>query len=542
MSVHHVDTTGSLPSGAPPASARWWTLGIVTLATSMLMIDLTSVNVALPSVRTAFEIGNLADLQWVLDAYSLTLGVFLLTAGALADRYGRKSMFLLGFALFSAASLACGLAWDGWSLNIARGVQGIGAAALFAIGPALIAQEFSGKERAQALGVFAGGYGVAIAGGPVVGGVLTEYLDWRWIFLVNVPLGVFAVIAGALRIPDRGDRTPHANDWAGLVTFSAAMTMLVFAILRGNTEGWGSALIVGLFVASAILLVVFVGIERARGPRALLDLSLFRIVSLDSLAAVTVLLMGSSLAAIFLLMSFVQVELGHSPMATGLRLLPMSAVMMVIGGVAGALTAKVSPRWLLGIGSLAVGAGMISVPLLLKSDSSWTALLANFLLIGVGMGIFNPTRAAMAINVVEPARAGMSNGVSETFQQIGVALGIAVFGSFFEARVANHFAASDVGQQIGRAAHDQGKAAAAAGSSVLSPLPDGLGARAVSAAHTAVVDGLNNMMTVGAVLLASAAVIGFVFTRDRDLHESWQDDAGEQAAATSSREQVAERI
>lgn len=540
MSVHDVGKPSPIPSVTPPASARWWTLGIVTLATSMLMIDLTSVNVALPSVRTDFEITNLPDLQWVLDAYSLTLGVFLLTAGSLADRYGRKLMFLLGFGLFSAASLACGLAWDSWGLNLSRGIQGIGAAALFAIGPALIAQEFSGKERAQALGIFAGGYGVAIAGGPVVGGVLTQYLDWRWIFLVNVPLGIFAVVAGMLRIPDRGDRTPHPNDWAGLVTFSAAMAMLVFAILRGNTEGWSSALIVSLFIASAVLLIVFVGIERSLGPRALLDLSLFRIVSFDSLAAVTVLLMGSSLAAIFLLMSFVQIELGHSPMATGLRLLPMSAVMMVIGGVAGSLTAKVSPRWLLGIGSLAVGAGMISVPLLLKSDSSWTALLVNFLLLGVGMGIFNPTRAAMAINVVEPARAGMSNGVSETFQQIGVALGIAVFGSFFEARVASHFAASDIGQQIGSAAHDQGKAAAAAGSSALSSLPNGLGARAVSAAHTAVVDGLNNMMTVGAVLLGIAAVIGFVFTRNRDLHESWQDNSDE--AEAPARQPVSECI
>ncbi|MFJ9371542.1 DHA2 family efflux MFS transporter permease subunit [Nocardia sp. NPDC101769] len=507
---------------APPQvapSARWWTLGVVTLATSMLMIDLTAVNVAVPELRADFGITNLADLQWVLDAYALTLGVFLLTAGSLADKFGRKYMFLGGFAMFSMASLACGLSGNGQALDLSRGVQGIGAAALFAIGPALIAQEFTGADRAKALGMFAGGYGMAIAGGPVVGGALTQWLDWRWIFLVNVPLGMLAIVIGWLRIPDRGDRSPHPIDLLGLVTFSIAMTMLVFAILRGNAEGWTSGLILGLFVGAALLLAVFVAVERARGAKAMLDLSLFKIVSVDSLAVVTTLLMGAALAAIFLVMWFVQAELGYTPIQTGVRMLPISAVMMVMGGVAGALTVKVSPRWLLTVAGLATGLSLLSVPLMLRAGSGWTALLPCFFLIGVGLGVFNPTRAAQAINLVAPERAGLSNGVSETFQQVGVALGIAVAGAIFESRVATHFADSEVGKRIGGPAHDLGETVAATGSPLLGP-PAGPGKAAVQAAHAAVVTGVQEVFAGGAVIVAVATVIALLFTRKSDLHES----------------------
>lgn len=516
MAVQDSSTpAGSTPVTAP-SGARWWTLGIVTLATSMLMIDLTSVNVALPDMRPDLKISNVADLQWVLDAYSLTLGVFLLTAGSLADRFGRKQIFLQGFALFSVASLVCGLAWNVQSLDIARGVQGFGAAVLFAIGPALIAQEFQGKARGQALGIFAGGYGVAIAAGPLVGGALTEFINWRWIFLVNVPLGVFAVVAGVLRIRDPRDRQNHGNDWGGLIVFSAAMAMLIFAILRGNAEGWTSGLILGLFAASVVLLVVFVFMERSRGQRAMLDLSLFRIKSFDSLAAITVLLMGSALAAIFLEITFLENELGNRPWVTGVKLMPMSVVMMLIGGVAGSLTAKVSPRYLLGFGSLATGAGLFSVPVFLHNDSGWTALLTSFFLIGVGLGIFNPTRAAMAINLVEPGRAGMSNGVSETFQQVGVALGVAVFGAFYEARVADHFSGSAAGEHIGASAHTLGKAVAAGGSK----LTGSFGPQAVKAAHDASVSGMTESLAIGGGLLMVATVIGFTLVSNKDLHES----------------------
>ncbi len=530
MSVRETEASarGGGTAAPRPDSTRWWTLAIVTLATSMLMLDLTVVNVALPSVRSDLKVKSLSDLQWVLDAYSLTLGVFLLTAGSLADRFSRKWIFLSGFAVFSAASLLCGAAWNVLSLNLARGIQGFGAAVLFAVGPALIAQEFRGKERAQALGIFAGGYGVAIAAGPLVGGALTQGLNWRWVFLINVPLGLIAILIGASKIRDNGERHNHGNDWLGLVTFSASMAMLVFAVLRGNAEGWTSALIISLFIASAVVMVIFVMIERSLGERAMLDLSLFRIVSFDTLATVSVVLMGVAMAAIFLMITFVQNELFNSPLQTGVRLLPLSAVLMVMGGVVGAMTSKVSARYLLGLGSVAIGVGMVAVPWLLKNDSSWTALLVPFLGIGIGLGIFNPTRAAMAINLVEPRKAGMSNGASETFQQVGVALGIAVFGAIYQARLTHHFSDSAVGRQLGSKAHDLGEPLAAGGAKVAGgAVPKGLAARAIDAAHHASVSAMHETFMIGVGLMVVSALIGFLGVRDRDIHESSLDEEAE---------------
>jgi EmrB/QacA subfamily drug resistance transporter len=504
-----------------PSSTRWWTLAIVTLATSMLMLDLSVVNVALPSVRADLAVESLSDLQWVLDAYALTLGVFLLTGGSLGDRFGRKRIFLAGFGLFSVASLMCGAAWDTLSLNLARGVQGVGAAVLFAVGPALIAQEFRGKERATALGVFAGGYGVAIAAAPLVGGALTQGVSWRWVFLINVPLGIFAIVAGAWKIRDTGERRNHGDDWLGLISFSLSMTALVYAILRGNAEGWTSGLILGLFAVATVLMAVFIAIERARGERAMLDLSLFRNRSFNGLAAVSVILMGTALAAIFLETAFIQNELNHSPLETGVRMLPLTAVLMVTGGVVGGLTARVSPRYLLGFGSVAAAVGLVTVPLMVADDSSWTALLLSFLLLGIGLGIFNPTRAAMAINIVEPRKAGMSNGASETFQQIGVALGIAIFGALYEARLTSHFADSGVGRELGATAERLGEPLAAGGSQVAADaVPADVAVRAVEAAHSAAVSGLTETFAIGAGVMVLSAVIGFAFVSGKDMHES----------------------
>src|SRR2546423_1676089 len=263
-------------TGGGASATRWWTLTVVTLATFMLLLDLTVVNVALPNLRKSLH-ADFTGLQWVLDAYALTLAVFLLTGGSLADRLGRKRVFNVGFFVFSAASLACGLAGSVVVLNVSRGVQGAGAAVLFAVGPALIGQEFHGKERGAAFGVFGAGSGLAIALGPLIGGALTDGLGWRWIFLVNVPIGVVAMAVSAFRIPESRDRTSHQVDWSGLTVFSAALSLLVFALLRGEAEGWSSGLILGAFALGGVALVSFLLIERAKGERAMLDLRLFRI-------------------------------------------------------------------------------------------------------------------------------------------------------------------------------------------------------------------------------------------------------------------------
>ena len=521
MSTHHAS-----PDGPPSARSgqadpnRWLMLGIVTIATFMLMLDLTVVNVALPDLRTSLD-ASFSDLQWVLDSYALTLAVFLLTGGSLADRLGRKRVFVAGMVLFTLASLLCGLAWDVTSLNVARGVQGIGAAVLFAVGPALIGQDFHGKDRAAAFGVFGGGAGLAIALGPLIGGALTDSLGWRWIFLVNVPIGVVATLLSVTRLHESSDPRARGIDWGGLVTFSGSMTLLVLALLRGQAEGWGSALIIGMFAGGGLLLVAFFMIERARGEAAMLDLSLFRNVTFRGISTSTLLYPAAVMSSIFLMVSWVQNQLGYSPWSTGLRFLPLTLLLFVMAAVAGGLTAKLPPRVLVGTAGLLISAGLFLVAPLVREDSSWTALIPSLALLGLGLGLFNPPRAAISIGVAEPRKAGMTSGANETFQQVGVALGIAAFGALFQARVVDNVTSSPLAGPLGPAAHDFGDAVAAgAGAQAASTLPGDLSAQAADLARSAFVTALGETLTACAVVAAIGTVVAFLFIRTRDLDES----------------------
>src|SRR3954449_1700155 len=229
------------------SSRKWWTLGAVAIGVFMLLLDITVVNVALPVIRA--DLGaSFTDLQWVVDAYALTLAALLLVSGSIADLMGRRRVFILGLVLFSAASAACGAAQSPLWLIISRGVQGIGGAMLFATSLALIAQAFSGRDRATAFGIWGATIGAAVAIGPLVGGALTDSLGWEWIFFVNVPIGIAAVFITLAKVDESKDPHPSGIDVPGAVTFSAALFMFVFALIRGNDEGWGSPLIVGLLV------------------------------------------------------------------------------------------------------------------------------------------------------------------------------------------------------------------------------------------------------------------------------------------------------
>ncbi|MER0244310.1 MFS transporter [Streptomyces sp. HSW2009] len=508
----------------PPASTdapagRGWTLATVCVATFMLMLDLTVVNVALPDMRETFD-ASFADLQWVLDAYALGLAVFLLTAGSLADRFGRKKLFNLGFVIFLLASLACGLAGDVVVLSIARSVQGLGAAVLFAIGPALIGHEYRGKDRGAAFGVFGGVAGLAIAFGPLIGGALTEGLNWRWIFLINLPVGIIALAIGLVRMRESSDAKPHALDWWGLVTFSGALALLVLGFLRGEAEGWGSAPIVGMFTAATVLFLVFFLVERRLGDAAMLDLSLGRNTTFNGISAVTLLCSAATMSAIFLQISYVQNVLDFSAWDTGLRFLPLTLTLFVAAAIAGSLTAVVPQRLLVGTAMAAIALGLWLVTLV-DADSSWTALLPSMAATGVGMGLFNPSRASLSIAVAEPEKAGMASGIGETFQQVGVAVGIASVGALFQSRVVDLFVASDAGKQLGPGAEEFGHAAAAGGGDeAAAAAPAGLRDTLEEAARAAFVDGLHDVMIVCAVLAALGSAIGYAFIRTRDLHES----------------------
>ncbi|MEO5873434.1 MAG: MFS transporter [Streptosporangiaceae bacterium] len=510
----------------PPETAlkaKPWTLALASIAIFMLMLDVTVVNVALPDLRTSLG-ADFSDLQWVIDSYTLTLAAFLLTGGSLADRLGRKRVFTLGLVLFVLSSLAAGLAQDVLTLNLARGVQGAGAAVLFSVGPALIGHEFRGADRGKAFGVFGGVAGLALAVGPLVGGFLTDALSWRWIFLVNVPIGALALVAGLLFLRESREPAAHGIDWAGMVTFGAGLALIVLGFLRGEAAGWTSAPIAAAFAGGAGLIVVFVWVEKRLGDRAMFDLSLLRIPTFTGVCLATFLSNATSLAAVFLQISYVQNVLGYSPWDTGLRFMPMMLTLFVVAALTGGLLASVPPGLLIGssIGLIGLGMGLI---VLVEPGSSWTAMLPSMIVTGIGMGLFNPPRAAVTIGVVRPEKAGMASGMGETFQQVGVAVGIAGFGALFHHKVVSAFVASDAGTALGGHADAVAQTVASGGTSKLAETvpADSLG-EATTAARQAFVDALCDVMVFCALVAAVGAAIAFLSIRTGDLHESAQSE------------------
>jgi EmrB/QacA subfamily drug resistance transporter len=263
---------------------KWWTLLLVCVATFMLLLDITVVNVALPDIQR--ELGaSLSSLQWVVDAYALTLATSLLGAGSLGDRLGRRRVFAIGFAVFTIASLLCGISTDPTMLNLARGLQGVGGGAMFATALALIAQEFEGRERANAIGIWGATVGGAVAIGPLIGGLLTEGLGWEWIFFVNVPIGVAALLLTASKLVNVTGSDPQPIDWPGLITFAGGLFLLIFALIRGNPEGWSSVQIVIPLIGALVLFSLFVAVELRR-ENAMLDLTLFRKPSFTGVSVV----------------------------------------------------------------------------------------------------------------------------------------------------------------------------------------------------------------------------------------------------------------
>ncbi|HET7484672.1 MAG TPA: MFS transporter, partial [Solirubrobacterales bacterium] len=318
---------------------KWWTLVLITIATFMLLLDITVVNVALPDIQRELH-ASLSSLQWVVDAYSLTLAAFLLTAGSLGDRLGRRRVFSLGFGIFTFASFLCGIAGDPTLLNLARGLQGVGGAAMFATSLALIGQEFHGKDRATAFGVWGAAIGGAVAIGPLVGGVITEHLGWEWIFFVNVPIGVMAIALTERKLANVAAQDPAPIDLPGLAAFSLGLFLLIFGLIRGNPEGWSSGVIVASLGGAVALLLAFVAIE-ARSPHPMLDLTLFRKPAFNGVSAVAFGLSAGMFALFLYLTIYMQGVQDFSPLETGLRFLPLTVLSFVASPIAGKLSDRI---------------------------------------------------------------------------------------------------------------------------------------------------------------------------------------------------------
>ena len=318
-------------------------------------------------------------------------------------------------------------------LNAARGLQGAGGAMMFATSLALIAQEFAPQERGTAFGIWGATTGFAVAVGPLIGGALTDGLGWEWIFLVNVPVGVVTIAITLMRVPS-SERDPSARiDWAGLVTFSAALSFLVYALIRGNDDGWSSAKIVSLLTTAVLLLAIFVTIELRR-DQPMLDLRLFRVPTFTG-AQIVAFSIHASLFSMFLYITlYMQNVLGYSPLESGLRFLPVSVLSFLAAPLAGKLAERYSVKFFLAAGLALVGTGLVLMSGITPSDG-WTTLLAGFILGGIGIGFINPPLATAAIGVVEPRRSGAASGINSTFRQVGTAVGIAGLGAILQAKL-----------------------------------------------------------------------------------------------------------
>ncbi|WGL50743.1 MFS transporter [Nocardioides sp. BP30] len=409
---------------------KWWTLGVVCAATFMLLLDVTIVVVALPDIQTSLHT-SFSDVQWVTDAYALTLAALLLTSGALADRYGRKRLFLIGLTIFTVGSALCAAAQSPLMLVLSRAAQGIGGAVLFATALALLAMSFHGRERGVAFGVWGAVTGVATALGPILGGAITSGLSWRGVFWVNIPIGIVALLAGLRYLTE--SRAPDARrpDWAGFGTLTLALVALVYGLIRASEKSWGEGIVVTCFVIAAVLLGAFVVVER-RVEHPMFDLGLLRIPTFLGGSIAAFAMNGSLFAILLYLTLYLQQDLGYSALQTGLRLLVMSGVTMVVATIAGRLSGHVPVRWLIGPGLLLVGIALFLMANL-DADSGWTHLIPGLLLAGVGSGLVNPPLASTAVGVVHHHQSGMASGANTTFRQIGIAVGIAAYGSIFSA-------------------------------------------------------------------------------------------------------------
>jgi EmrB/QacA subfamily drug resistance transporter len=497
---------------------KWWTLIAVSVATFMLLLDITVVNVALPSIRE--DLGaSFEDLQWVVDAYALTLAALVLTAGSLADRLGRRRVFAVGLAIFTAASLLCALAPDPTFLNLSRALQGVGGAIMFAVSLALIAQEFpAGRERGTAMGIYGATIGIAVAVGPLIGGALTDALGWESIFYLNVPIGLAAIAITFLKL--RESRDPHATriDWAGTATFSAALGLLVLALVRGNSEGWGSTLIVSLFVAAAVLMAAFIAIER-RVSEPMLPLGLFKRASFTGVQIAAFAISGSMFALFLYLTLYLQNYLHLTPLQAGLRYLPITLMSFVAAPIAGALLSRVPARLMMGAGLGAAGVGLLLMSGV-QTDSGWTTLLGGFLVAGAGVGLINPVIADVAISVVPKEQSGMAAGINDTFRQVGVSVGIAVWGAIFVGRGADKVSELLAGTPGATGDNPRRLVEAASSGSLdqaLATVPPGSRQAVASAAGEGFLAGFNEVLTLGALLCFAGAVLALWLVRENEI-------------------------
>jgi EmrB/QacA subfamily drug resistance transporter len=467
---------------------RWLVLVLVCVAQFMVILDATIVNVALPSIERGLHFSP-TGLQWVVNAYTLVFGGFLLLGGRAADLFGTQRLFIAGLLLFSAASLVNGIATSAGMLVGGRAVQGLGAALVSPAALAIITTTFAdGRERTKALGVWSAIAAGGGAAGLVLGGVLTETLSWRWVFFINLPIGIAAALLSLRMISNEAAaEKPETSDVAGAVTVTTGLLVLVYGIVKASSYGWGSGRTIGLFAAAVVLLVSFVVIElRSRAP--LIRLSIFRIRSL-SVANVSMLLVGSALFSMFYFASlYVQQLLGYSPIKAGLAFLPFTVGIVIGAGAAQQLIRRIGVRATTVGGLVIATIGMLLFTRITENGTYLGQLFPAVIVTSIGLGLTFVPVTLLATTNVPAGDAGLASGLFNTSQQIGGALGLAILSTL---------AATRTSHKLGALGHKA----------------------SFSERATAVISGYHLAFFVGAGLMAIAFVLVATLIRKRDVEQ-----------------------
>src|SRR5213080_3603104 len=400
----------------------------------MIMLDNTVVNVALPAIKSDLGISQ-SELEWVVTAYALTFAVLLLTGGKLGDLLGRRLIFTIGLVVFTASSLACGLSSSATELIGARAVQGVGSALMMPATLSIITATFAARERGMAIGIWAGVSAMALAIGPLLGGVITEHISWNWIFYVNVPIGILAVVASIVVVPESKDSSREQRlDLPGLLASGIGLLALVYALIEAHSFGWTSARILSLFVIAAVALAAFVYVEmHQRLP--MLDLALFRNGTFTGANLVAILVTMAMFGIFVFFPIYMQTIRGWSPVQAGAALLPWTILIVIFAPIAGKLSDRVGSRWLMAAGMTTV-AGCCLLLSTISLHSTFWDLLPAFILGGLGMSFVMTPMSAAAMGAAPVDKAGVASGVLNTFRQVGVALGIAIMGAIVTDRAA----------------------------------------------------------------------------------------------------------
>jgi len=457
---------------------KWWTLAAVALGLFMIMLDNTVVNVALPSIAADLQ-ADLSELEWIVTGYALTFASLMLTGGKLADLLGRRAIFITGLALFTLSSLACGLAGSDEMLIGARVVQGAGAALMNPATLSIIAATFPPRQRGTAIGIWAGTAALALALGPLVGGLLTEHISWSWIFFVNVPIGLVAIVASVILIPESKDESAEQRlDLPGLLTSGIGLFALSYGLIEANTYGWTSARILGAFVVAVAMLVAFVLLERhQRIP--MLDLKLFKNSTFTG-ANLSVLLVALAMFGVFFFLSlYMQGVLGYSAVQAGAAFLPMTILIMLVAPIAGRSTDRFGSRGLITVGMILLAGQLLYFSRLGVHESYWR-IFPGMIIGGFRMATVMTPSAAAAVRALPVDKSGVGSAVLNASRQVGGSTGIALMGAIMAHRIGE------------------------------------LQGPAVFQAKEVFVDALSTTLTVAALIALVGAVVSFALIRAHD--------------------------